>query len=272
MQWYYSVDGQQQGPVSQADLEALARTGAVGPETLVWRDGLANWTAYSAAVGVSAASPVPPGAGVPTGRQERCAECGQTFATEDMVKFEKVYVCANCKPLFFQKIREGVPVGAAMWRYKKQLVTRLNPVLPARCLKCNVPTEDPQKKRNLYWHPPLVYLALLFNVIVYVIIAVIVRKRSTAMVSICREHRVKRRNVILASWLMVLVGLGSIIGGAVNESGWVMGTGAILFLGGIIYGIAKGRLVYAAKMDKERIWLAGCGKDFLADFPEWTGA
>jgi len=159
----------------------------------------------------------------------------------------------------------------AMWRSRKQLVTALNPVLPARCVKCNAPTDSPQKKRNLYWHSPLVYLALLVNVIVYLIVAMSVRKRSIAMISICDRHRAERRNAILVAWLLVVLGLGSLIMGAAKESGWVAGLGAILLLGGIVYGILKGRLVYASKIDKERVWLSGCGKDFLAEFPEWMG-
>lgn len=267
MQWYYAANGKQQGPVSQAELETLARTGVVGAETLVWRDGMPNWAPYRGIASMANAGlPVGPG-------MARCAECGQTFPADDMVRFEQAHVCANCKPIFFQKVREGVPVGGAeIWRYKKQLVTRLNPVLPARCVKCNAPTEDPQKKRNLYWHSPLVYLALLVNVIVYIIIAMIVRKRSTALVSICREHRVQRRNAIIISWLLVVLGIVAIIGGAVNENGWIIGLGVVMFLGGTIFGIVKGRLVYPVKMDKERVWIGGCGKKFLDEFPEWTGA
>ncbi len=44
--WYYAAaGGQQHGPLPAADLADLARSGAIGPQTLVWRDGLAGWTA-----------------------------------------------------------------------------------------------------------------------------------------------------------------------------------------------------------------------------------
>jgi uncharacterized membrane protein YjgN (DUF898 family) len=48
MNWYYAHDGQQQGPVSEAELAQLARTGVIGATNLVWRDGLANWGPLSA--------------------------------------------------------------------------------------------------------------------------------------------------------------------------------------------------------------------------------
>lgn len=41
--WHYLVNNEQQGPVSQAELFNLQQSGVLTPETLVWRDGLANW-------------------------------------------------------------------------------------------------------------------------------------------------------------------------------------------------------------------------------------
>jgi uncharacterized RDD family membrane protein YckC len=36
-----------------------------------------------------------------------CAECGQSFPPDEMVRFEDLWVCARCKPVFFQRLREG---------------------------------------------------------------------------------------------------------------------------------------------------------------------
>ncbi len=270
MQWYYSAGGQQQGPVSQAILESLAQAGTVTPDTLVWRDGMADWAAYSSIVPSTATNPA--AAGVAQGTAH-CAECGLSFSKDDMVEFQNVHICATCKPVYFQKLREGVNVGgAAIWRHKKNVVTALNPVLPMRCVKCNAPANPPQLKRTVYWHHPLVYLALVGRIILYVIVAMIVRKRSTVIFSVCPEHRAKRRNAIIVSWLLVVGGIAATIAGFANESGWIGGIGGVAFLGGVIYGIVKGRLVYATKIDKEHLWLGGCGKNFLAELPEWKGA
>jgi hypothetical protein len=46
MKWYYVEGGQQQGPVSDAELEGKSRAGAITPETLVWREGMANWQPF----------------------------------------------------------------------------------------------------------------------------------------------------------------------------------------------------------------------------------
>lgn len=42
--WYYAVDGGSQGPFDDGALIDLVRRGAIGPTTLVWREGMAAWT------------------------------------------------------------------------------------------------------------------------------------------------------------------------------------------------------------------------------------
>ena len=46
MDWYYVDAGQQAGPVNDAQLEALASSGNILNDTLVWREGMANWQMY----------------------------------------------------------------------------------------------------------------------------------------------------------------------------------------------------------------------------------
>lgn len=61
MDWYYAENGQQKGPVSDEQLQSLVRDGVVKTETLVWRDGLANWQRHGEITGAPAATPsLPP--------------------------------------------------------------------------------------------------------------------------------------------------------------------------------------------------------------------
>jgi hypothetical protein len=46
MNWYYVEEGQQAGPVTQAEFDALVRSGKIRADTLVWREGMAAWQAY----------------------------------------------------------------------------------------------------------------------------------------------------------------------------------------------------------------------------------
>src|SRR5213596_1665149 len=121
MDWYYAINGQQSGPVSEAQLDEIARTGGITSTTLVWRQGMANWQPYS--VARPAPPPPPPiGPGLPAPDQRGCVECGLTFAANEVLRYENVYVCAACKPMFFQKLREGITPGTHVWRSGKFLV------------------------------------------------------------------------------------------------------------------------------------------------------
>ena len=41
--WYYASGGQQLGPVSLESLQGMARSGQLGPDDLVWTNGMAEW-------------------------------------------------------------------------------------------------------------------------------------------------------------------------------------------------------------------------------------
>ena len=41
--WFYTSDGEQQGPVSAKELKALASSGQISPEDLVWKEGMEEW-------------------------------------------------------------------------------------------------------------------------------------------------------------------------------------------------------------------------------------
>ena len=47
MNWFYAEGSQQKGPVSDNDLAALLREGAIKPETLLWREGQPDWQPLS---------------------------------------------------------------------------------------------------------------------------------------------------------------------------------------------------------------------------------
>ena len=43
-EWHYSNDGQEHGPVSASVLKNLAKSGALLPSDLIWKEGMAEWT------------------------------------------------------------------------------------------------------------------------------------------------------------------------------------------------------------------------------------
>lgn len=46
-QWYYGSSAGQSGPVEDQEIRALISAGSIGPETLVWRDGMKDWLPLS---------------------------------------------------------------------------------------------------------------------------------------------------------------------------------------------------------------------------------
>jgi TM2 domain-containing membrane protein YozV len=42
-EWYYSVNGDRQGPITAAELKKLAEAGTLKATDLVWKDGMADW-------------------------------------------------------------------------------------------------------------------------------------------------------------------------------------------------------------------------------------
>ncbi len=127
MSWYYVDAGQQAGPVTDEQLDELVRSGKVRNDTLIWREGMANWQAYAqarpgAATPAIAAPPIagtPATAAVATGNDIVCAECHQIFPKDNAIQYGDAWVCAGCKPRFVQRLREGatLPGTGASMRY-----------------------------------------------------------------------------------------------------------------------------------------------------------
>ena len=64
-QWHYGSSAGQHGPVEENELRAMIASGNVGPETLVWRDGMRDWLPLSSVQelqSTSMSSYSPPGA------------------------------------------------------------------------------------------------------------------------------------------------------------------------------------------------------------------
>ena len=122
MNWYYVSDGQQAGPVDEITLDGLASSGAINADTLVWSEDMNDWQPYGQArpgrlpaVAIAA----PPVAFRPAPGQVVCAECGKVFPEEETISYANVRVCANCKPIFVQKLGEGLNVGLGPLTYAR---------------------------------------------------------------------------------------------------------------------------------------------------------
>lgn len=93
--WYYAYGTEPRGPVSDDEFRTLLADGTVTADTLVWHDGMAAWRLCGDMLeGEDIA-------------RSFCCRCRRACDTEDMIDYEGMWICAACKPIFFQEITEG---------------------------------------------------------------------------------------------------------------------------------------------------------------------
>src|SRR4051812_15217347 len=56
-EWYYTSAGQQNGPVTAAQLKQAAQSGQLTPTDLVWKDGMPDWVPATKLKGIFDATP-----------------------------------------------------------------------------------------------------------------------------------------------------------------------------------------------------------------------
>lgn len=132
MQWYYAVRNQRQGPVTEAEFAQLVASGTITADTLVWRQGMADWQPWASAstaaatnappasesaaapaapaTPTTAAPPAPEGAaGAPAPDDtEVCAVSGKRYPKREMIHYEGKWISAAHRDEYFQRLREGV--------------------------------------------------------------------------------------------------------------------------------------------------------------------
>ena len=114
MNLYYAEGDQQVGPIGKMELQSLIRSKKLNTKTLVWQPGMKNWQELGEYIhNLNHKRKPADSLSVPV-KQFQCSECGLKFNEDDMIRFQEVWVCAGCKPLFVQQIKEGVSIAGAL--------------------------------------------------------------------------------------------------------------------------------------------------------------
>lgn len=141
-------------------------------------------------------------------------------------------------------------------------VPRGGAVLAPRCVKCNEPGAK-ALVRELYWHTPWLYVLIVFpGILIYAVVAMIVRKKASVQVSLCERHLSLRRTGIAIAWGIPLAGITGLI--ALPEAVGFPLLVAALFFGPVI-GVLMARVIDARRMDETHAWL-NVGKAFLDSY------
>jgi len=134
------------------------------------------------------------------------------------------------------------------------------------CVKCGQPATK-RLPRHFYWHHPALYLLILPGLLLYVLVAVIVRKQMRITIGLCDRHRAVRRWWITAAWLLLLSGLAFFVTPlATGISSALMGIGFFL-LSLIIACVASNITLRPRRITKDEGAFAGAGEGFLQQFP-----
>ena len=157
------------------------------------------------------------------------------------------------------------------WRDGAVLVLSREASLPARCVKCNEPAEEPTKTRRVYWHSPWIYGLIVVNFLIYAVVALIVRKKAVVAPGLCSAHKRRRRIGIGIAWTLLIAGLALLFMGI--GSGKPGGTlaGILLILVAAVLSTIVTRILRPKRIDAQYVRLKGCGGTFLDSMPPFPG-
>jgi hypothetical protein len=145
--------------------------------------------------------------------------------------------------------------------------------MPARCVKCNEPAAEPTPARRLFWHPRIYFALLLVSVPVYVVVALIVRRKAVVSPGLCKTHKRRRRWFLGLAWLGFL-GFCAMISvfEAIDWYRWASLEQAafILTIICMMVGALGARMVFPASIGPEYVRLRGCGDPFLNSLPPFA--
>ena len=155
------------------------------------------------------------------------------------------------------------------WVEGKCLVMPMTQVeLPHRCVRCNAPVTEPIKTRKVYWHTPALYLLILLSWLIYIIVALIVRKKVLVKPGLCEEHLKKYNTWLYTSWgVFALSFITLIVNANGSDSSELFGLSILGILVGILMVVINSRVLSIHKIVGDRVYFKKCGQAFLDSLP-----
>ena len=163
-----------------------------------------------------------------------------------------------------------------VWRDGKLVVMLRDAVLPLRCVTCSAPAST-RLPRSLSWHPPLVYLLVFVNLLVYLVVALATRHTARVEVPLCARHLARRRRRIGCAFATIALGAAlpalaaAVLPGESAHSATLARAAPLLFAATFPIALMIGMTaapVTTGRIDRETVRLGGCGEDFRAALPQ----
>jgi hypothetical protein len=144
-------------------------------------------------------------------------------------------------------------------------------ILPPPCVRCGAPADGKPVEKTFSWHHPAVYLAILAGLLIYVVLAVVIRKSIKVRVPLCARHAQRRSLAVTLAWVLPLAGIADAIilsqFDSVNGGIVALITIALVLAGLIIWAVA-GNPIRPSFIDQNRGEFTGFCDVYLQQFPE----
>jgi hypothetical protein len=197
---------------------------------------------------------------------QSCKRCGALFDGGEVQPPPAAPVGIVLEDGYVMPPPPGPPVTGGVWREGKTLVMSKDASLPDHCVKCDAPAKF-HLTRRMSWHHPALFLLLLLAWILYLILALVLRKQATVSLGLCEEHYQRRKKMLTVGWVMFAIGLVSPVLGFSTDYPGIALLGILLLLISIIWLSIVTRVVTVKKIDDHFVWLTGLNENYLARFP-----
>ncbi len=216
-------------------------------------------------------------------RRSACHECGGLHPEEDLLRLGATRVCAQCKPIHLQRLREGASPApsdpaASTFASGRYIVVLPGAVPPPRCVLCNEPGTWHQRM-SYSWHPNWLILTLACTPLALVVLAPFFSRAVQFDLVLCADHSRKRtqRLVLLGAW--IVVGAVMLVGGmfalraglSKPAAICIVVSGLISVLMGPLFAQRASWILIARRIDPDRAYLRGAHPAYRSSLPPWTG-
>lgn len=255
--YYLGIQGRQSGPFSEFQVRDKIARGEVQADDLCWLEGWPEWRPLSAhfpgfPVFPLPVAPSPEPMSSPLVSPPR--EVPTPFVTSE------ANPTAGARPPW-----QRSAISHSVSTEGRDLVVPRDAEFPRICLMSGA-TEDLIEvpiRRQLTWHHPAVYLAILLNLLVYAILALIVRKKSSHRFYLSRTEKARHANWHRANWLIFLGSFGMFFAAGASDRGELVLVGLAGLLASIVIYVAKVRLLQATRIDDTYTWVRGIPRHVL---------
>lgn len=186
-----------------------------------------------------------------------CGVCG-------LLNYDTRSTCLRCESSLSR-------LEAGPWRDGQMLVVERDGELPARCVQCGIASGSSRLRQKYHWHHPALYLLALPALLLYVIVALSIRKSATLHLGLCQTHFARRRRAVIGGWLLASGGIGAAIAVAGGGPDFLAAVSLALILSGAVWIARRVSPLRAVHIDDSHVRLKGAAPRFLRELPAWGG-